>query len=51
MENRKLASVPFYCFESIQARAEKAHRRLLTALFVSMALNVACIATVAKKIV
>lgn len=44
-----LASVPFFAFESVQTRAERVHRRLLTALLASVAINIVCVTTVARK--
>ena len=49
MKDNVIAQVPFYAFESVQARAERDHRRLLTALIASMALNIACMVTMARK--
>ena len=49
MKNKDMATVPFYAFESVQTKAERDHKRLLTALMASMAVNIACIITVARN--
>ena len=48
-ETKPLASVPFYAFESIQAKAERDQKRLLTVLLASMAVNIVLTAKIARK--
>lgn len=46
---KPLASVPFFAFESIQAKAERDQRRLLTVLVASMLVNITLAFKVARK--
>ena len=48
-ENKRLAQVPFFAFESIQAKAERDQRRLLTVLVASMLVNITLAFKVARK--
>ena len=49
MKDNELATVPFYAFESLQARNDRTHRRLITAFIISMVVNIGLTAIVARN--